>query len=145
MSDQDHIRRQLSAQYGLLLPQAENDIYTPTYGGLTSNGVTTYTTQQGNYRLIGDVCIAQFELTWTNATGTGAAYISLPFPASAGLEFAMAVYPTNITFGGSGIVALVNTGLNYLVLGTLTSNGATATLPVETAGTVFGTAIYFVG
>ena len=118
--------------------------YTPTYGGLTINGVTTYSVQQGNWERDGNKVTVQFEITWTAATGTGTAYISLPFFAASGMEFAMAVYPSGITFAGGGIVALVNTGLNYLVLGTPSSNAATATLAVEAAGTVFGTAIYFV-
>lgn len=123
---------------------AARGTYTPTYGGLTTNGSTTYSTQQGTWERIGSKITVQFEITWTAATGTGTAYISLPEFAEAGLEFAMAVYPSNITYAGSGVVALVNTGLNYLVLGTPTSGGATATLAVEAAGTVFGVAIYFV-
>lgn len=118
--------------------------YTPTYGGLTTNGATTYSTQQGNYIRIGGLVIAQFEITWTAATGTGTAYISLPFTAQATLEFPMPIYPSNITYAGGPPYALVNTGLNYLVMGTPTSNAATATLAVEAAGTVFGTALYFV-
>jgi len=118
--------------------------YTPTYGGLTINGATTYTTQQGNYVRIGNVIIAQFEITWTAATGTGVAYISLPFTAAAGMEFAMPIYTSNVTFAAGTPYGLVNTGLNYMVMGTPTSNAATATLTVEAAGTVFGTAVYVV-
>lgn len=118
--------------------------YTPTYGGLTTSGTTTYTTQQGNYLRIGSLIVTQFEVTWTAATGTGVAFISLPFTARATLEFAMPIYPSNITYAGGPPYALVNTGTNYLVLGTPTSNAATATLAVEAAGTVFGTAIFFI-
>lgn len=122
----------------------EASTYTPTYGGLSTNGSTTYSTQQGNYVKIFNVVFAQFEITWTAASGTGSAYISLPFTAAAAMEFAMPIYPSNITYAGGPPYALVNTGLNYLVMGTPTSNAATATLAVEAAGTVYGTAIYFV-
>lgn len=122
----------------------ETGTWTPTYGGLTINGATTYSTQQGNYVRIFNVVFAAFELTWTAATGTGSAYISLPFTAQATLEFAMPIYPSGITYAGGPPYALVNTGLNYLVMGTPTSNAATATLAVEAAGTVYGMAIYFV-
>lgn len=118
--------------------------WTPTYGGLTTGGSTTYTTQQGNYTRLGDVIIAQFEITWTAASGTGIAFILLPFTARATLEFAMPIYPSNITYAGGPPYALVNTGTNYLVMGTPTSNAPTATLAVEAAGTVFGTAIYLI-
>jgi hypothetical protein len=132
-----------------LRPLILNDLivqstYTPTYGGLTTNGVTTYTTQQGNYVKIGPVVIVQFEMTWSAATGTGSAYISLPFTAAATMEFPMAIYTTNVTFAAGTPYGLVNTGLNYMVMGTPTTNAATATIAVEAAGTVYGTAIYFV-
>lgn len=132
-----------------LRPLILNDLitqgtYTPTYGGLTTNGVTTYTTQQGNYVKIGPVVIAQFEMTWTAATGTGSAYISLPFTAASTLEFPMAIYTTNVTFGAGTPYGLVNTSQNYMVMGTPTTNAATATLAVEAAGTVYGTAVFFV-
>jgi hypothetical protein len=118
--------------------------YTPTYGGLTINGVTTYTTQQGNYIKIGNLVVVQFEVTWTAATGTGTAYISLPFTAASTMEFPMAIYTTNVTFAAGTPYGLVNTGLNYMVMGTPTTNAATATIAVEAAGTVYGTAVFFV-
>lgn len=118
--------------------------YTPTYLGLTTPGVTTYTTQQGNWRRYGDLVIAQFEITWTAATGTGVAIISLPFAAAAGLEFAMPIYISNVTFAAGTPLGIVQTGQAYMLMGTPTSNAATAALAVEAAGTVFGTAIYFV-
>ena len=69
---------------------------------------------------------------------------TLPFTAAAGMEFAMPSYTSNVTFAAGTPYGLVNTGLNYMVMGTPTSNAATATLTVEAAGTVFGTAVYFV-
>lgn len=148
MSDPDILRRlaALEAAVQNLKGHEHGQVgtYTPTYGGLTTNGVTTYTTQQGNWRRYGDLAIVQFEITWTAATGTGTAYISLPFTALATMEFAMPIYPSNVTYAGGPPYALINTGLNYLVMGTPTSNAATATLAVEAAGTVYGTAIYFV-
>lgn len=56
----------------------------------------------------------------------------------------MPIYTSNVTFAAGTPYGLVNTGLNYMVMGTPTSNAATATLTVEAAGTVFGTAVYFV-
>jgi hypothetical protein len=123
--------------------QRVDGTWTPTYRGLTTAGVTTYTTQQGNYSRFDRLIIAQFEITWTAATGTGVAAISLPFTAVAATEYAMPIYPSNITYAGGPPYALVNTATDYMVMGTPTSNAATATLAVEAAGTVFGTAIYF--
>lgn len=117
--------------------------YTPTYQGLTTGGTTTYTVQQGTYRRIGDLVIAQIEVTWSNATGTGAAIVSLPVAAAATMEFAMPVYVSGVTFAGGSPVALINTGAAYFLIGTPVTNTATATIAVEAAGTIFATAIYF--
>lgn len=123
----------------------QSGTWTPTYLGLSTAGVTTYTTQQGNYRKIGTsgLVVAQFEVTWTAASGTGAAIISLPFTALATMEFAMPIYTSNVTYAGGPPFGLVNTATAYMLLGTPTSNAATATIAVEAAGTIFGTAIYF--
>lgn len=118
--------------------------WTPTYLGLSTAGTTTYTTQQGNYVQIGRMVVASFELTWTNATGTGSAAIYLPSTAASTMEFPMPIYTTNVTFSAGTPYGFVNTGTNYLILGTPTTNAATATLAIETAGTIYGTAIYFV-
>ncbi len=56
--------------------------YTPTYLGLSTPGVTTYTTQIGSYMQIGRLVIVSAFLNWSAATGTGVAAISLPFAPS---------------------------------------------------------------
>jgi hypothetical protein len=122
----------------------ETDTYTPTYYGLSSAGTTTYSTRQGQYVRIGNLVIAQFNITWTAATGTGNAAISLPYPAAAGYPFAIPIYTADVTFAATGVMGLVQTGTNYVLLGTPTSNAATATLAVEAAGTIIGTAIYMI-
>lgn len=146
MSDQNISRRTFGTLDGNYLRLPETNTYIPTMTGLSTAGSTTYTTQQGNWVRVGNVMIVQFEVTWTAATGTGVMAISLPsqFPAAATMEFPIAIYVSNITFAAGAPYALVNTGTAYIVLGTPTSNGGTATLSVEAAGTVYGTAIYFI-
>lgn len=67
-------------------------IYTPTYLGLTTPGVTTYTTQVGRYMRIGQLVIVSVFLNWSAATGTGIAIISLPFAPS---------YASSIRYNGA--------------------------------------------
>lgn len=124
--------------------QRVDGTWTPTYLGLTTAGATTYTVQQGNYSRFDRLIIAAFEVSWTAASGTGAAIISLPFTAASTMEFPMPIYTTNVTFAAGTPYGFVNTGSQFLVMGTPTTNAATATLAVEAAGTVYGTAIYFV-
>lgn len=118
--------------------------WTPTYFGLGTAGATTYTTQQGNYVRIGNVVFAQFEVTWTAATGTGTAAVGLPFTAAATMEFPMPIWTSNVTFSAGTPYGIVNTSSNYMVIGSPTTNAATATSNVEAAGTIYGTAIYFI-
>lgn len=54
--------------------------FTPTIVGQAVAGTTTYTSQNGYYRRIGNIVIAQMTIVGTAATGTGNALIGgLPF------------------------------------------------------------------
>src|SRR5262245_2960870 len=71
--------------------------YTPTYLGETTPGATTYTTQEGSYIRVGNLVLARGRVTWTAATGTGNATISLPFTAAS--TFAVTILTNNVTIG----------------------------------------------
>jgi len=68
-------------------------VYTPTYLGLTTPGVTTYTTQLGSWTRNGRMVTVTVFLNWSAATGTGIAIISLPFAPS--------YVPTGIRYNGA--------------------------------------------
>ena len=62
------------------LDDYEEGIFTPTYYGGTTAGVTTYTTQSGSYIKIGKLVFVSIQITFSSATGTGQMKIGgLPF------------------------------------------------------------------
>lgn len=120
--------------------------YTPTYLGATTPGTTTYTVQVGAYTQIGSLVIATGRLTWTNATGTGIAIISLPV-ASANVtsqRYAISVWVDSITFTGSFVEAALAENASVFTLYTTTTNALATQLNIETAGSIIFTAVYFV-
>lgn len=107
--------------------------FTPTYYGSSTPGTTTYTTQDGFYIRIFDVCFFWMRVTWTNATGTGNGYVgALPLTSSATQQGPVVVFPLNLTFGGSGVVGYIGTSRTYIELYTPAS-GAGGILPIDTA------------
>lgn len=66
------------------LSVVETGTWNPTLIGGSVAGMTTYTTQNGYYEVLGDIVIARFVVTITAATGTGDARIGgLPKPINA--------------------------------------------------------------
>jgi hypothetical protein len=124
---------------------AATSLYTPTYTGVTTPGVTTYSVQVGRYRLLADnLCWFYARVDWTNATGTGLAQVSLPFTSRNIASGAQSIraWCSNVTFAGTGLVCVVNPNSAVAFIGTLNSNAATATITVETAGTIILAGVY---
>ncbi len=57
------------------LDDYEEGTWTPSF----AFGTWTYSTQQGIYTIVGNVCTASFLLSWSARTGTGQMEINLPF------------------------------------------------------------------
>lgn len=114
----------------------EENTWVPTYVGGTTAGVTTYSTQSGQYTRIGDMCFARGVLVWTNATGTGQVRISLPFASAAASFTGGAIYIDAVTFTTTTPLLLNATGNSYAILASPASNAGSAVLAIETAGTI---------
>lgn len=124
-------------------------VWTPTYVGLSTAGVTTYTIQEGSYERVGRTIIAHGRVAWSAATGTGAAAISLPIAAvfTRVSRFVVSLYPVNVTFANGGIVGAIDSGTSTLafVINSPATNAAGTILAVEAAGDLTFTAIYEAG
>lgn len=117
--------------------------FTPTYEGSVSAGVTTYTTQTGNYIRIGRLVIANGNMTWTAATGTGNVRLGgLPFtPASTG-QWAFAVWTNNTTFANGSVQGILQGSVGMGQLFSPLTNAAGTELSIEAAGTIRYTIVY---
>lgn len=119
--------------------------YTPEYYGGTTAGVTTYTKQQGFYVQVGTIVLCYGALTWTNATGTGEARISLPLTAAGdagSYTWAPALRMSNVTYASSPFQGVLLGANNYFRLEYATSNAAATVIAVETDGSVIWTIVY---
>ena len=119
--------------------------FTPTYGGATTAGTTTYVTQTGRYVRVGPWCLISVRVWWTAATGTGDAVIGgLPFAGKNLSNFAqaLAVQTFNVTFAASGAHAIIGAGASQATLSSPTSNGASTPLAVEAAGIITLSGVY---
>ena len=113
--------------------------YVPTYLGGTTPGVTTYTYQVGSWQRVGNWIQVVAALSWTAATGTGQALISLPFPSANITNFTqpLAIYTIGVTFAASGVQVAISPNTSVCVLNSPTSNGGSSLIQVEAAGTIF--------
>lgn len=122
--------------------------WTPTYSGGTTAGTTGYTggAQAGEYTRWGRVVQAQGRVTWTSATGTGVARISLPFTSAniTNAFGAVSIVTDGVTFAGAAPQALIFPNTAYFELKYPVSNGTTIDIAVEAAGTVFFSAVYII-
>lgn len=120
--------------------------YAPTYTGGATPGTTTYTVQVGEYVRIGSLVHAQGRVTWTNATGTGVARISLPLTAAniANAFGAVALVTDAVTFASGAPQGLILPNAAYFELKYPVSNAATVDIAIEAAGTVFFSATYII-
>jgi len=80
--------------------------YTPTIFGSTSAGAGTYTYQYGIYLRQGLLVDVWVDITWTNHTGAGTMYLSLPFLVK---KTPTGIFP----FPGILEISSISLGANY--------------------------------
>ena len=93
------------------LDDYEEGTWTPTF----AFGTWTYSTQQGMYTIVGDVCTASFLLAWSAKSGTGQMEINLPFITGGGVSDRFCV--------SYGYIQGVDTDGNKQLIGTVNGNG----------------------
>lgn len=120
--------------------------WTPTYIGLTTAGVTTYSIQVGSYMLLDKLIIATATIIWTGATGTGDALFSLPFAAAnvANQVFSGAARLESLTFANSTPTIQIGAAQAIMRLNSPITNAASTNVAMEAAGNVAYTVAYFI-
>jgi hypothetical protein len=111
--------------------------WVPTYFGLSTAGVTTYSVQAGFWTRILRIYFFNARVVWTNATGTGVAAISLPVSATAtaNSSFVVGVRSDGLTFANNNVVGRI-TNASHVRFDSLLTNAAPTAVNVETAGDV---------
>lgn len=113
------------------------DVFSPTYFGSTTAGVTTYSLQSGNWRRIGSVAILTGQVTWTNATGTGSARIGTPGNLPPGADSVGVVAVNGVTFANSTPIPIIQaSGGGQLRLFSPLTNAAPTEVAIEVAGDI---------
>lgn len=122
------------------------DTYTPTYGGSTTAGVTTYSEQAGFYRRVAEIMFFSLTITWTAATGTGNARILLPATSAnvTSQNFGATIFISGVTFANSTPLALIGPNVLHLRLFSPLTNAANTEVAVEAAGTIAASGWYLV-
>ncbi len=112
--------------------------WVPTYLGGSTAGVTTYTIQEAYYWLFDPIVFIDIRITWTNATGTGNAQVSLPFTAATSTNggFVLGVWSSGLTFANNNVVGRIINGQAFLTFQSLLTNAAATASAVEVAGDV---------
>lgn len=127
------------------LDDYEEGTFTPTIEGSTAAGTGTYSTQEGYYVKIGKLVTASIALGWSAHTGTGDMQVAgLPF-ASAGNRRASAAigFCNALTFTSGNIpAAYLNTGSSRLILTQTVPGGASISVPMDNAATIWLTVSY---
>ena len=133
-----------------LLNDYEEGTFSPTIRGASSAGVGTYTTQVGQYTKVGNIVTCTGQLVWTAHTGTGPLQLgNLPFTVKnvTGGDTLFSAIIDNISLTAlnlcTGGYLFTNNTSGYF-LQTPTGGGALNVIPMDTAGTVFFSATYFV-
>lgn len=130
-----------------VLDDYEEGTFTPTIVGTTSAGVGTYSEQVGRYTKIGNRVFYTINFEWSAHTGTGNMRISgLPFTATSATAayHTMAFYHSNVAMtAGNTMQGWINvSGTQILMYQVPTGGGASALLPIDTAGTLRITGSY---
>jgi hypothetical protein len=111
--------------------------WTPEITGAGSNPTITYSTQDGKYTNIGDLCFWAYRIVVSSSSGgSGGMRISLPFLANAeGSTFS--VRTNNLTVSGTpiGVVFSVSNGNAYGNVRTLYDGGGAAVVAVTNVTT----------
>lgn len=109
--------------------------FVPTYFGATTAGVTTYTTQEGQYIRKGSEITVWGKLVWTAATGTGVIRLGgLPFTPA--YDAAFTVRTVNVTFANGSIQGILQAGNVVAQLFSPATNAGGTELVIEAAGTI---------
>ena len=111
---------------------------TPTYLGATTAGATTYTTQDGFWRKIGNIVFFNGRVIWTAASGTGAAIVSLPATSenTAGKRYTVVISPVNVTFANGAVVANIAPNVAFFSMNSPATNAGGTAIAVEAAGDI---------
>jgi hypothetical protein len=106
--------------------------------GGTTAGATTYTTQQGAWWLFGPVMFVTGTVTWTAASGTGTARISLPIAAAnvSNQTFGGSAALQSVTFANGSPQIVISPNTAYFILISPLTNAVSTNVAVEAAGTV---------
>jgi len=120
--------------------------YVPTYTGNTTAGVTTYTLQVGSWVRVGALLVATGVVTWTAATGTGTANISLPFASQnvTNQFFSGGVRVDGVTFATGAPEVFVPVASAFFQLVAPVTNANATNIAIEAAGQIIFTISYFV-
>lgn len=117
---------------------ADATAYTPTYLGGTTPGATTYTTQAGWWWRVGSLIHFDVRVTWTAATGTGNAQVSLPFTAinTTNKEYAIGVWSSGLTFANGNVMGRILENQAFFTFQSLLTNAGPNASAVEAAGDI---------
>jgi hypothetical protein len=127
------------------LDDYEEGTWTPTYYGSTSAGTTTYVTQSGIYTKVGRVVTATFNLSITNATGTGDIRIGgLPFASdsSAANQTMSAIAADALTWTGDYLVLYVQNNTSIGRVYRVTAGSGLNDTAIDTACSLYATVTY---
>jgi len=134
-----NLERQLAAIVARTFINYSKGTYVPTYTGVTTAGVTTYTAQDGFWTRVGRIVFFNGRVTWTAATGTGNAAVSLPAQSSntAGMRYSSgSVRLANVTFANSAPEMRIEAGQTFFTMDSPLTNAATAIVQMEAAGDI---------
>lgn len=137
----DEILRRLDNLERMSRPIISKESWTPTLAGGTTAGVTTYSLQQGFWVRLESVYLVTGTITWTAATGTGNAQVSLPFTPT--YRGSGALWTQNVTFANSTPTIQIASQPFFLMYSPLT-NAAGAIVQMEAAGDIRFTCLLFV-
>lgn len=118
--------------------------HTPAYFGGTTAGVTTHTAQSGRYIRWGNAIILTLQVAWSAATGTGNARVSLPHTVAASYNFTGMQRFNNVTFANGSAEVLITNNTAYAEFSSPITNGGSTMVPVEAAGNIIATIVYFI-
>lgn len=140
--DEIYRLRSISTSY---YAESTTGAYLPTYFGSTTAGVTTYTTQVGDWTRIGRIAIVTGQVVWTAATGTGNARVGMPGNLAPATDSVGALYLNGVTFANSAPETIIqSSGGGQLRLFSPLTNAVPTEVAIEAAGEIRFAIIYFV-
>ena len=131
------------------LDDYEEGTFTPVIQGSTGIGTGTYTAQSGFYTKVGRVVHVTIRLAWSAHTGTGNISIGgLPFTSTSTstARFTFANFNNDIALTANNIlqVILADNSTNPQMQQVPAGGGTSASIPIDTAGSLVVTGSYIV-